>query len=84
MVFPIVAQFYPICISTSMYVDYKGPKGNMTMLLFGVGGGQWGASFEDCPMSQKNLCRANESGGFLRNETQRVHGHSVGGRRRNI
>ncbi len=86
MVFPIVAQFYPICISTSMYVDCKGPKGNMTMLLLGGGEGWrwWGASIRDCPMSKTNLWGANESGGFFRNETQRVHGHSVGGRRRLI
>jgi hypothetical protein len=83
MVFPIVIQFYPICISTSMYVDCKRPKGSMTMLLFGGGGGvgRRGASIQDCSMSQKKLWGANESGGFFRNETQRVHGHSIGGRR---
>jgi len=57
MMFPIAAQFYPIFVSTSMYVDCEGPKGNMTMLLLGVQGGAMGCFYLGLPNVPEKLVR---------------------------
>jgi hypothetical protein len=55
--FPIAAQFDPICVSNSMYVDGEGPKGNMTMLVLGVGGAAMGCFYLGLPNVPEKIVR---------------------------